>query len=318
MKKISVVFTAFNEANFIRSSLQDIHHNTVTPHEIIVVDDVSTDNTRKELNGLDYVKIVENTERLGVARARREGVERANNELICFMDAHCWTQGNRCLDILAEELDKPSRARTIMVPSFTIVSSKSYKEKGLTGKVNYGSGLSFDTSRFWFYLSVTRRWVAKISRRLAFHAPGIMMRRECYDEMGGWPNLPGWWSGNDHAFSLRAFLMDIPVLAHSDAHIFHYAKSHTQRQVPRLHEVINRVCGARLTFSDALFKNFWLPHFQERYASRFEAGELDEVLEDEWIAEEHKEVSDKYRVNEMKALEEFVYPQMKKKGLLVA
>ena len=68
---ISVVMATYNGEKYIQEQLDSILAQTVPAHEIIVVDDCSTDNTWLILN--DYatryaqIKIYQNSENYGVA-----------------------------------------------------------------------------------------------------------------------------------------------------------------------------------------------------------------------------------------------------------
>ncbi len=91
--KISILIPCFNEAKFIEQCIDNIHKysNVTNEKEIIVVDDCSTDGTRKIIEKLynerkinDYVFKEFNE---GKGAAIREGLNKVNGELVLIQDA---------------------------------------------------------------------------------------------------------------------------------------------------------------------------------------------------------------------------------------
>ena len=85
--KISIIIPVFNEEENIEKLLFSIKRNKIKDEkEIIIVDDGSTDNTRKKLKKyrhfIKYVRI----EKSGVARARNVGIKYSTGSLIFFFD----------------------------------------------------------------------------------------------------------------------------------------------------------------------------------------------------------------------------------------
>ncbi len=86
---VSIIVVAYNEEKYIERTLQCIEHSTYKNFEVIVVDDVSEDQTisivKKFFNRLP-LKIVQKTPR-GVSYSRNFGAEHAKGELLLFLDA---------------------------------------------------------------------------------------------------------------------------------------------------------------------------------------------------------------------------------------
>ena len=89
-KKLSVIIPCRNEEKNIALLLGDLLHQTVKPHEIIVVNDGSTDNTFQVANSFP-VKVVsiqdKNPEYIGKSWAVETGSKHATGELLLFLDA---------------------------------------------------------------------------------------------------------------------------------------------------------------------------------------------------------------------------------------
>ena len=84
--KISVVIPTYNSARVIRLTLDSVLRQTVAPHEILVLDDGSKDETVSILNSYgSKVSVIQQPNR-GVAAARNELSRRATGELVAFLD----------------------------------------------------------------------------------------------------------------------------------------------------------------------------------------------------------------------------------------
>lgn len=88
MEDISVVIPLYNKALYIERAIQSVLGQTLSPREIIVIDDGSTDG------GGDIVKTISDPrinlvtqENQGVSMARNRGIELAHGDLIAFLDA---------------------------------------------------------------------------------------------------------------------------------------------------------------------------------------------------------------------------------------
>src|ERR1700743_2513874 len=81
---VTVIIPALNEEKTIRQVIRQAKRNAQV-NEIIVVDDLSTDNTIAEAKKED-VKVISSTH-IGKGDSMREGMMMAKNEILVFMDA---------------------------------------------------------------------------------------------------------------------------------------------------------------------------------------------------------------------------------------
>jgi glycosyltransferase involved in cell wall biosynthesis len=85
--QISVVIPAYNSAAFIAKTLESVLAQTLQPAEVIVVDDGSTDETLKIVQGFgDTVRCI-SQRNMGVSAARNAGIESARYEWIALLDS---------------------------------------------------------------------------------------------------------------------------------------------------------------------------------------------------------------------------------------
>jgi glycosyltransferase involved in cell wall biosynthesis len=87
MPRVSVIIPAFNASPFISQAIESVLNQTYTDYELIVVNDGSTDNTAslvmKYGERLRYVY----QENQGLSSARNTGIDRAEGDLLAFLDA---------------------------------------------------------------------------------------------------------------------------------------------------------------------------------------------------------------------------------------
>ena len=87
MVKISVVIPCYNAEKFIGEAIESVLNQTYPPHEIIVVDDGSTDNSASVANSYGLPVKVVRQENRGESVARNVGIGMAEGDYLYFLDA---------------------------------------------------------------------------------------------------------------------------------------------------------------------------------------------------------------------------------------
>jgi len=83
---VSVIIPTYNRSRKLNRALASVFNQTYKNHEVIVVDDGSTDQTVHQLEHNPHLTLI-HKERLGVSKARNTGLEHAKGELIAFLDS---------------------------------------------------------------------------------------------------------------------------------------------------------------------------------------------------------------------------------------
>lgn len=87
MPKVSVIIPTYNRGRFISRAIMSVLSQTYKDFEIIVVDDGSTDDTKKQVkkfgNQVRYIYQVNK----GPSSARNKGISKANGKYIAFCDS---------------------------------------------------------------------------------------------------------------------------------------------------------------------------------------------------------------------------------------
>ena len=83
---VSVIIPAFNKGATIAAAIESVRRQTFLDFEIIVVDDGSTDDTLKKVQGLGPGVRLLHQNRSGVSAARNLGIQEARGEFVAFLD----------------------------------------------------------------------------------------------------------------------------------------------------------------------------------------------------------------------------------------
>ena len=86
-RRVSVVVPTYNRAELIAETIDSVLVQTVPVHEIIVVDDGSTDATCERVRAFGDRVVLEAHDHSGSAAARNRGLARATGEWIAFLDS---------------------------------------------------------------------------------------------------------------------------------------------------------------------------------------------------------------------------------------
>ena len=85
--RVSVIIPSYNHERFLGQAIDSALSQTLRPHEVIVVDDGSTDGTAAVLSRYgDRIQAIRQANS-GVSAARNAGVARSTGDLLAFLDA---------------------------------------------------------------------------------------------------------------------------------------------------------------------------------------------------------------------------------------
>ncbi|MGK0288616.1 MAG: glycosyltransferase involved in cell wall biosynthesis [bacterium] len=88
MTRISVIIPTYNRIKTVLECIQSVQEQTHSAHEIIVVDDASTDNSCIQIQQkFPHIKLIQNSQNEGVSYSRNLGVANATGNWIAFLDS---------------------------------------------------------------------------------------------------------------------------------------------------------------------------------------------------------------------------------------
>jgi len=285
------------------SALRGIVREAGTDREIIFIDDASIDGTQKLLTRYTAIHYVRNEQRKGVAACRNLGLSMAKGDVVTFLDAHVWPKMGT-FDYL--QASAQSNDALIACPFSNTRDPKNLK---YPSPVNYGGGPSFSARKNWFYMHVERRDSRWLARRSGCFAVGLTAKKSVWNDLDGWVRLPGMWSGNDAAMTIKAWRFDVPVLVESRALLYHLVKSFSSHATTGTDQIKNRVYAARVLFGESTFERFWKGRFQR---GKWWRGGFDEMLRQEGLLEESRRIEERAQKTPQEFLRAFVLPRLEK------
>lgn len=112
MPRVSVLMPSYNCAHYVTEAIGSICRQTFTDFELVVLDDASTDDTANVLAGLTdpRIKVVEGSQRRGIAASRNHLVELASSPMIAWMDADDVSVPTRLQQQVDRLIDRPDIA----------------------------------------------------------------------------------------------------------------------------------------------------------------------------------------------------------------
>ena len=89
MPFFSVIIPVYNKEKYVQAAVKSVLNQTFTDFELIIVNDCSTDNSRKEVSKIisEQIKIIEHHENKGLSASRNTGIKNATGNFIAFLDA---------------------------------------------------------------------------------------------------------------------------------------------------------------------------------------------------------------------------------------
>lgn len=105
--RLSLIVPVYNSAAYLRQCLNHIRQCEVIPHEILVVDDGSSDESPQVAREFG-VKLISNDGRKGPAAARNLGAREATGEILFFIDADVCVRPRTVGDVLSAFEEDPA------------------------------------------------------------------------------------------------------------------------------------------------------------------------------------------------------------------
>lgn len=192
---VSVIIPCYNGEKFISKAIESVLNQTYQNWELIVVDDGSTDGSKKIINQFcntdKRAHYIQHKKNKGIPSARNTGIKTSIGEYIAFLDQDdLWMKEK--LELFIEEFSRYDSKVGIIFSDFQIVFADNIVSKNYK-KVNY-----YKIQRL-----NKRNFIKKLfMRNFIKSASQVILRKECFSKLGLLDkNLYG---GDDGDFWLRA------------------------------------------------------------------------------------------------------------------
>jgi GT2 family glycosyltransferase len=227
---ISVVVPTHNEGAMLRRTVTALLASLAADAEVIVVDDQSSDGSAKGIDGIPRLRVIRSPERIGVAAARNLGADAAAGSLLVFSDAHVEPDAD-----WARHFE-----RALADPSVGAVGP-AILAMGAPSEAGYG--------RRWKDAALNAQW---LPRQAAHPYPVPMlgggflaMRREVFEETGGFDTGLLLWGGEDLELCARLWMLDYPCLVLPTVRVAHLFRLRSPYPIPWemvLHNLLRIAC----------------------------------------------------------------------------
>jgi len=216
--------------------------------EYIVVDDQSTDGC---CHGLDKdVTVIRSEHREGVSASRRLGYHFAQGDIIFWSDPHCrFPKGS--MELLVERAIKED---AIIEPR--IQSHPGHHQERFGGVLKAGErGL------------MVMRQMRHAARFPCLDGTIYVMKRSIYENLGGWPKLPGIWSCSEQSLSMMSYYAGVPIRVDDKYICTHKYKKSFSFSISRSDPAMNGYYFHKMFFPRT-FECMWLPLLKKKWGMR--------------------------------------------------
>ncbi|NIS18110.1 MAG: glycosyltransferase [Aliifodinibius sp.] len=166
MPEVSVIIPAYNSSQYILEALDSVFEQSFKDFEVIVIDDGSTDNTKKKIDDYPHQIRYFHQENGGPAKARNLGIRKSEGKYIAFLDADdVW---------LSTKLEKQVAAFKKDPELGMVITENSLFDEGGIYRTTVGKGN---------YL-MRGDLVTNIFLKSGVVTPTVMVRREVFDKVG--------------------------------------------------------------------------------------------------------------------------------------
>lgn len=282
----SLILPVCNQGDWTLRTIESARESGLTegtPHEIIVVDDQSTDGGCHNLP--KDVLVVRTKTRLGVSKARRLAMTFAKGDVIVFSDPHC--------GFSKDSLTKLINLARVNWAVFQPPTKRSQESKRTAwgGKfVRNERGVALGNA------SQGQQTLALINTIYA-------MRRDVHDRIGGWPELPGCWGYSEQAMSMAVWYAGVPIVCTDSEPCIHY-NQHIDKQLSFKCTTLERAINGHYVhaaFLPGSYEDHWKPILDAKHGKIEECQEALKSKEfrkfrDTMLQFKRRDESDLYRV----------------------
>lgn len=166
--KVSIIIPAYNAEDYIRKSLDSVVNQVYKNLEIIIVDDASTDNTKKIIKEYadkdDRIIPFYQSKNKGVSSARNTGLKAATGDYVVFVDS----DDELTPDAIRRMIDMADKYNSDFIDSYHLLylkkkngKSVSFTEKKVPKQIQVYGSLEENTKVLDTYTYITGKLIKK-------------------------------------------------------------------------------------------------------------------------------------------------------------
>jgi glycosyltransferase involved in cell wall biosynthesis len=194
MLRVSVIIPTYNRSEYLHQALESIFTQSVSPFEIIIVDDGSTDNTADIVRVFGPKVRYFRQDHKGVSAARNLGLEVAQGEIIAWLDA--------------DDLWEPNFLATL-VP---LLAADQRLDAAYCGYVHIDTTGNILPQSSQVVVSPSELFSSLVDTNF-IATPAIIARKRCYEQVGNFDTSLGMCEDYDMwlRFATRFIVLGLPT-----------------------------------------------------------------------------------------------------------
>lgn len=164
---ITVVIPCYNQSKFLSEAIESVQKQSYNRHEIIVVNDGSTDNTTEVAKQFYNIRLIEQTN-MGLAKARNVGLLESKGEFLVFLDADDRLLPN-AFEISVKSLQ--NHPESAFVSGFCVYLSPNGKYRTFLAQPSFSVN--------------SDHYMALLKKNYIWSPANVMYRRKLFDQIAG-------------------------------------------------------------------------------------------------------------------------------------
>lgn len=224
--KISIIIVNYNTSELLKDCLLSI--NTDIPHEIIVIDNNSSDNSVSMLKqNFPNVAVIENSKDIGFSAANNLGIKKSKGDYLLFLNPDTLINDENIFETLLKEFEKDEKIAAatckVLLPSGQLDDAC---HRGFPTPLNaifHFTGLSkiFPKIKFFSGYNLTYLDLNKNHEIDSCCGAFMLVKREFGEKINWWDEDYHWY-GEDLDFCYRLKELGFKILYVPKVSIFHY------------------------------------------------------------------------------------------------
>ena len=214
-KIVSIIMLTWNALDYTKKCVNSIQHHTSYPHEIIFVDNASTDGTVEYLRNLvkehSNYKLIENQENRGFAAGNNQGVAAASGEYVLLLNNDVLVSVG-WLESLVESLEKDEKIG--MVGPIT----NSISGRQMVSSIPYTDDAGFHE----FSQKIRKACYGRLTPRYRIAGFAVLLKKSLYEEVGGLDESFGTGNYEDDDLCLKIREKGYVIMVDESVFIHHY------------------------------------------------------------------------------------------------
>lgn len=270
--KLSIIIVNYNTEKLLKECLTSL--NISIPHEIIVVDNGSSDNSVPMLkDNFPVVLVIENKQDEGFSKANNIGIKKAKGEYILFLNPDTLLKDENIFEVLFNEFEKDKKVGAVtckvVLPTGQLDDAC---HRGFPTPLNaffHFTGISkiLPKVKFFSGYNLTYLDLNKTHEIDACCGAFMLVRREVGEKVNWWDEDYHWY-GEDLDFCFRLKEVGYKILYVPKVSIFHYKgassgiKKHSKQFSTADKKTRIKAINARFD----VMKIFYKKHYNHKYS----------------------------------------------------